>query len=630
MELLEALQISFMSKPTENPKLSNTKSDRAIEQDLTSMDAIGGYSILDELESKNQRGSDIFGTNNDKTIENALKNQSDLISEYRRVSRLPEVSDAVDEITNEAIFEPNSTEVVTLGFDKGISDNLKNQCIDQFYTVIKLLNLTYNADMLFRRWYIDGRLALNLVYDNSNIRKGIQKINLMSPFGLYFDDVENLWKYNENFAEYNDTFSNNVSSTNSIDGSDIRAYQTLEIAYVDSGIYERDVILSNLHSIIKISNQLQTLEDLLIPLRFSRSISRRVFNIDVGDLPFSKGLQAVKKIRDNFKYKKYYDVANGRISNSSTVASIVEDYFLPKRSEGKGSNIDVLEETGNLGEMGDIEYFQKKLLKSLKVPMNRAGSEGGGGTFDFTGTQIENEEKKFFAFIHRLRNRFGLILKDILKYQLISTNTMNEYEWKHYESKIHIKWVKKSNYLERQHIELFRNKMDLYGQVSEHIGQLYSKNWLLKNILGFSDQEILEMEESIEIEAEKEAEKEINKTANDKKVTIDNVFDEDEENQEDQEGQEGQEDTEDLDNSDRESIDTENQEDTEDTEDSENNEYQINDDGTINEPITDKKALKESIILEDLKQLKIKNNPNIPKLTESKEAVVNNGFIISL
>ena len=179
MELLEALQISFMSKPTENPKLSNTKSDRAIEQDLTSMDAIGGYSILDELESKNQRGSDIFGTNNDKTIENALKNQSDLISEYRRVSRLPEVSDAVDEITNEAIFEPNSTEVVTLGFDEGISDNLKNQCIDQFYTVTKLLNLTYNADMLFRRWYIDGRLALNLVYDNSNIRKGIQKINLI-------------------------------------------------------------------------------------------------------------------------------------------------------------------------------------------------------------------------------------------------------------------------------------------------------------------------------------------------------------------------------------------------------------------------------------------------------------------
>lgn len=633
MELLEALQISFMSKPTENPKLSNTKSDRAIEQDLTSMDAIGGYSILDELESKNQRGSDIFGTNNDKTIENALKNQSDLISEYRRVSRLPEVSDAVDEITNEAIFEPNSTEVVTLGFDEGISDNLKNQCIDQFYTVTKLLNLTYNADMLFRRWYIDGRLALNLVYDNSNIRKGIQKINLMSPFGLYFDDVENLWKYNENFAEYNDTFSNNVSSTNSIDGSDIRAYQTLEIAYVDSGIYERDVILSNLHSIIKISNQLQTLEDLLIPLRFSRSISRRVFNIDVGDLPFSKGLQAVKKIRDNFKYKKYYDVANGRISNSSTVASIVEDYFLPKRSEGKGSNIDVLEETGNLGEMGDIEYFQKKLLKSLKVPMNRAGSEGGGGTFDFTGTQIENEEKKFFAFIHRLRNRFGLMLKDILKYQLISTNTMNEYEWKHYESKIHIKWVKKSNYLERQHIELFRNKMDLYGQVSEHIGQLYSKNWLLKNILGFSDQEILEMEESIETEAEKEAEKEINKTANDKKVTIDNVFDEDEENQEDQEDTGDTENSEDSDNLDSESIDTENQEDTEDTEDtedSENNEYQINDDGTINEPITDKKALKESIILEDLKQLKIKNNPNIPKLTESKEAVVNNGFIISL
>jgi hypothetical protein len=197
-----------------------------------------------------------------------------------------------------------------------------------------------------------------------------------------------------------------------------------------------------LHPIIKISNQLQTLEDLLIPLRFSRSISRRVFNIDVGDLSYAKGMQAVKQIRDNFKYKKYYDVANGRISNSSTVASIVEDYFLPKRSESKGSSIDVLEETGNLGETGDLEYFQAKLAKSLKIPLNRISSADGGGMFDFTGTQIENSEKKFFAFVHRLRNRFGTILLDILKAQLIATNTMHLYEFNHYKSKIFIKWSK--------------------------------------------------------------------------------------------------------------------------------------------------------------------------------------------
>ena len=636
MELLEALQISFMSAPTENPKLSNDKSDRAIEQDLTNMDAIGGFSILDEIESKNQRGGDIFGTNNDKTIESTLKNQSDLINEYRRVSRLPEVNDAIDEITNEAVFEPSSTEVVTLDFDEGISDNLKKQCIDNFYTVTKLLNLTYNADMLFRRWYIDGRLALNLVYDNSNIRKGIQKINLMSPFGLYFDTIENLWKYNDNFAEYIDTFANDVSYSNN--DNNIRAYQTLEIAYVDSGVYERDVILSNLHSIIKISNQLQTLEDLLIPLRFSRSISRRVFNIDVGDLPFAKGLQAVKKIRDNFKYKKYYDVANGRISNSSTVASIVEDYFLPKRSEGKGSNIDVLEETGNLGETGDIEYFQKKLLKSLKVPLSRASAEGGG-TFDFTGTQIENEEKKFFAFIHRLRNRFGLILKEILKYQLISTNTMNEYEWKHYESKIHISWVKKSNYLERQHIELFRNKMDLYGQVSDHIGELYSKTWVLKNVLGFTDQEILDMEESLEIEAEKEAEKEINKAANSKKekeVNIDNVFDEDDDGEDGEDNEDGGGSEEQYDGNDGNNED-DNNDNNDDNDSTGSQDYQVLDDGTVADS-NNTKDLKESkeseeskekdkMMLEDYSDIEAVEHTNLPKLSEAK---VNNGFIISL
>jgi hypothetical protein len=466
-------------------------------------------------------GTSLSGTQEGNDVSKTLKNQSDLIDEYRRISRLPEIGNAIDEIVNEAVFEPNSNDVLFLDFGEGISEGLQKSVIEQFDKVLKLLNMSHNADMLFRRWYIDGRLALNLVYDNADLKKGIQRINLMSPYGLYFDNKQEKWCY----SELNDMDGFGLSNFTDTETTK-QEYKKEEIAYSDSGIYEKKVILSHLHPVIKVSNQLQTLEDLLIPLRFSRSISRRVFNIDVGDLSYAKGLQAVKKIRDNFKYKKYYDVANGRISNSSTIASIVEDYFLPKRGDSKGSSIDVLEETGNLGETGDIEYFQKKLAQSLKVPTNRlVNGTDGGGTFDFTGTQIENEEKKFFAFIHRLRNRFNLLVLDILKYQLISTNTMNLYEWRHYQSKIYIKWVKTSNYLQRQHIELFKGKMDLYTQVSDHIGKLYSSKWVLTNILGFSDQEILEMKESLTEEDEENLNDEVNKAAD---KNIDNIFDEEE------------------------------------------------------------------------------------------------------
>jgi hypothetical protein len=273
-----------------------------------------------------------------------------------------------------------------------------------------------------------------------------------------------------------------------------------ELVHIDSGLYSEGVILSHLHNAIKVANQLQTLEDLLIPLRFSRSISRRVFNIEVGNLPYSKALQAVQDIQNQFKYKKYYDVEKGTIANSSIAASIVEDYYIPTR-EGKGTSIDVLDETGNLGEMGDIIYFQQKLYTALKVPLGRIAGADKGAIYDFSATQIENDEIRFFSFINRLRQRFNTLFIELLKRHMVAKGLFTANEFEEYKKYIYISWEKESNFLERQTLDLFKQRIDLYSQAKDYIGDIFSKKYVLKNILRFSDEEIEQMKEEMLEEA---------------------------------------------------------------------------------------------------------------------------------
>lgn len=244
------------------------------------------------------------------------------------------------------------------------------------------------------------------------------------------------------------------------------------------------------------------MEDLLIPLRFSRSVSRRVFNIDVGDLPYAKAMQAVKEIQDKFKYKKYYDVEKGTISHSSSMASIVEDYYFPNRSGGRGTVVDVLQETNNLGETGDIEYFKSKLYVALKVPLGRIAGSEKGNLFDFSGSQIENDELKFFAFVNKLRQRFNILFVEMLRRQLIVKGIIKNDEFEMIKNSISIKWEKENNFIERQNIELFKSRLDLYEGVKDYIGDLYSRKYVLKNVLKMSDEEIEQMKTEIQEEAQ--------------------------------------------------------------------------------------------------------------------------------
>lgn len=435
--------------------------------------------------SDNYQGLSSFIKSGNKSL---LEKQNDLIKEYRRLSSLPEVSAAIEEIVNEMAFVTNNEEVVYIDFNNSdMSDKLKDAYIKSFKKIINKLNFNYNADTLVRRFYIDAKLPIVVSYDKNNIKKGIQNIFTLDPINLFFNRETNRWEYSE---ESNTMYS----------GKDKDSFADEEFIMLDSGLISDNVILSYLHPAIKVANQLQTLEDLLIPMRFSRSISRRVFNIDVGDLPANKVNQAITEIQNKFKYTKYYDVEKGTLSNSTAMTSIVEDYYIPNRSGGKGTTIDVLDETGNLGETGDIDYFRQKLFASLNVPIGRLSGSEKGNMFDFTATQIEYDEKRFFAFINRLRQRFNTLFVDLLKREMVATGIMTEKDFESYKTFISIKWSKENSFLEREKLDILKNKLDNYNTVKDLIGEVYSKQWVLKNIMNMTDEEIEEMNSQIKQE----------------------------------------------------------------------------------------------------------------------------------
>ncbi len=425
-----------------------------------------------------------------------INKQNDLIKRYRKVSMTPEVTSAIDEIINEMSFVVDNDEIVTLDVNTKaeMNDRLKTAFINNFEEILGLMNFSNNADSILKQFYTDGQVRFGCSYNNKSVKSGIAAIHILSPMNLYYNSEDKKWKY----------YTQNSSSYSVINNPKDIEEQGLtltdeELVTIDSGLYSEGVILSHLHSVLKIANQLSSLEDMLIPLRFSRSVSRRVFNVDVGDLPYSKAMQAVKEIQDKFKYKKYYDVENGNISNSATTASIVEDYYFPNRG-GKGTTVDVLDESGNLGETGDLEYFTRKLYSALKVPLGRISGSEKSTVYDFSGSQIEQDEIKFFAFINRLRQRFNNGFLEILKRHMVAKGLLTSSEFDEYRQYIIVRWERESNFLERQNIELLKAKLDLYAQTKDYIGDLYSRSWVLKNIMKMSEEEIEQMKKEMEVE----------------------------------------------------------------------------------------------------------------------------------
>lgn len=453
--------------------------------------------IMNDLSSDNYLNSGSFfdsgNTNNyymnTETPDVAFK-QRDKILKYRQIANIPDVNDGIDEIVNEIIFSLNSESPVKIQVDQE-NEKIQKSIIDSFEKIKKLMKLDRNLFSIVKQGYIDGQLVLHTAFDEKNKKKGILGIKMIEPCLFTFDNKEKVYKYTETKSSfYTDTTA------------DVLKYSPEEIVRDDFGLYSDNLILSYLEYSIKPANVLQTMEDLLIPMRFSRSISRRVFNVDIGDLPSKRGEELMTEYQNKFKYKRFYNNETGEVSNQQHITSMVEDYWFSNRSGGKGTEVSTIDESGNLGELNDILYFYKKLYKSMKIPLSRISMDPENQTtFDYESTQTSKDDIKFFMHISRLRKVYTHILKELLKRELIFTQILSEDEWNELEDTINIFFEHDNTFVEKMMLDNFVKKIEIFGSMQEHAGKLLPIEEIMKQVFKYSDKEIEDNFKKIEKES---------------------------------------------------------------------------------------------------------------------------------
>lgn len=427
--------------------------------------------------------SDYFGLN---TSQGNSTQQTHKIDQYRKIAQRPEVQEGIHEIINEVIFTQSGEDPLKVHSE--IDNKKLTEAIQEcFYKIQKIMKLDPKIFNIAKQGYVDGQMVFHLGYNEKCIKDGIQKITMLDPRGFYLDPKDNFYKY--------EGHQNNITDKK-------RTYSQEEIVRVDFGLRDNGVILSYLEQVIKVSNMLQSLEDMLIPLRFSRSISRRVFNVDIGDLPPKRGQAVMNEYQKKFKYKKFYNTETGEISNNQHITSMVEDYWFQNRSGGKGTQVDVLDESGNLGELEDILYFNKKLYKAMGIPQSRQASYSNNYNkeFDFGQTSFTQEDIQFYLFISRLRKVYSELFKEILKREIISTGVMSQKEYIEYEDEIKVVFTSELMFLDKMKMSLFTEKISSFRDQMDYQGKIFSQKTQIKNIFNLSEEEI--QEEMREIQKE--------------------------------------------------------------------------------------------------------------------------------
>ncbi len=412
--------------------------------------------------------------------------QRDRIMKYRQVASIGDVNDGVDEITNEIIYALGKEDIVKIEINQD-NEKLRQAIEDKFNYIQKKINMKKNFFNIVKRSYIDGQLKLHLGYDEK--KKTIASIKMIDPCMLSYNPETEQYRY---ISDRTVLFNNQTEFL----------YTKDEIAHADFGLFDNGIVLSYLENCIKPANQLKTLEDLLIPMRFSRSISRRVFNVDIGDLPNKRGLEVMNEMQAKFKYKKFYNTESGEVTNQQHITSMVEDYWFANRSGGKGTTVDTLDETGNLGELNDILYFYKKLYKSMKIPLSRISIDPEADhSFNYDSTETSKEDITFFMFISRIRSVYAEILKEILKRECIYSGTIkDEKEWEDIEEDIDVYFTNDNSFIEKMHLENFMKRVEIFGNLQEYNGKLFSVQKTLKDIFRMDEDEIKENFKAIESE----------------------------------------------------------------------------------------------------------------------------------
>lgn len=468
--ILNEVVKSFLRQPEKEELSSDVKSSNVL-SDLSANDnSMTTGSFFDD----DQYQSSFYGK---EQLSDITFKQKQRISKYRQLSMTPDITDAIDEIVNEIVFSYDDRSPLKININEE-NEAIVKAITEKFNRILKLANIKRNAFNIIRSGYVDGQLVMHCAYDKKNPKNGIQSLKLIDPCMLYLEGNE--YKY---MSE--DKIRSNFNT------DDTKTYSIEEIVREDFGLYDGKIILGYLEYAIKPANILKTLEDLLIPLRFSRSISRRVFNVDIGDLPSKRGEAVMKEHQSKFKYKKFYNNETGEVTNQQHITSMVEDYWFSNRSGGKGTSVDVLDESGNLGELGDILYFSKKLYRALKIPSNRIPSnEEGDSDFGYDETRVSKEDLKFFMFVSRLRQVYSNFFKEILKRECISTGILSESEWDEKEELINITFAQENKFIEKMKLDNFTSKLDIYSTAQEYQGKLFSVETILSDVFRMSKDEI--------------------------------------------------------------------------------------------------------------------------------------------
>lgn len=417
--------------------------------------------------------------------------QASKIVDYRALALNPEVSNAIDKIVNEIVFSYDDKPVLKSNIETG-NDTLDKKISEEFDYIINTMNVNRNMFSIVRQAFIDGQMVFHMAFDEQRLKKGIIDIKMIEPCFLVFDKKTNTYRYDKD------------GTNGSFYGTDVKnnSYSVEEIVIENFGLYDGKIVLSYLEWAAKNARMLTQLEDLLIPLRFSRSVSRRVFNVDVGKMQNNQVDEYISKISDNFKYKKYLDSKTGEIKNQNSAVTMIEDYWLPSREGSKGTSVQVLDESGNLGELGDINYYLRKLYRSLKIPESRIPEqENNGVEFNFESSSISQDDLEFFMFINRLRMVFTNAIKLILKRQCISMGFIIESEWDKISDGINIVFSRKNTFIEKMEIDMFMSKIEKFSESENLAGRIISYKTLIKTIFDMTEEELEEERKLIEEES---------------------------------------------------------------------------------------------------------------------------------
>ena len=452
-------------------------------------------------------------------IEGVFRTEFDIIKRYRDMSLHPECDTAVEHVVNEAIVSDLNDSPVEIDLDNlQVGQSLKNVIRDEFKTVKDLLEFDKKSHEIFRNWYVDGRLYYHKVIDVQKPDEGIKEIRYIDALKIKLmrvkpndkgkgvpdmpmpdnsaTSVTKDTKVQEFYTYYPQGIAQKYGS---VAGKGVRIAKD-SICHITSGLVDRNkkLTLSYLHKAIKGLNQLRMIEDSLVIYRLSRAPERRIFYIDVGNLPKVKAEQYLRDVMSRYRNKLVYDANTGEIKDDKKFMSMLEDFWLPRREGGRGTEISTLPGGQNLGELSDIEYFQKKLYRSLNVPESRIGGDSG---FNMgRSSEILRDELMFSKFVGRLRKRFSALFLDLLKTQLILKNIVTPEDWEKMAEHIQFDYLYDNHFAELKETELMNERLNIMAQIEPYIGTYYSRDYVKRKVLRQSDEEIIEMEQEMDEE----------------------------------------------------------------------------------------------------------------------------------